>query len=408
MSEWLEVFRAGDYPQGSFTPEDVEEIARNYDPSWHEAPVVLGHPRDDAPAYGWVDAVKAENGRLFVRLKELAPEFVQAVREGRFKKVSVALMKTDRGWYLRHLGFLGAEIPAVKGLAPVRLSSSDVFEEYETAFGEPPSLMSLPVADPGEEWDGDEAKRAILERYGPPGLAEYCLYVRERGSENLSDYGFPVVDIIGGKPHIIPKAVSSALGYLNGARGARVRPEVKAEVLPKLKRLQDKIEKETKSKEARMSDNMTAEYNEKMKALEEAMGKSEDLRREFSEALAKKEAELRARFQREREIERFISENGNRVPPAVRPGLAAFMEALPDTETVVFSDGQTEVRKSPFAFFQELVKALPDMSHLFGEMAKGEPPETDEERLIQAYMKEHGCDYRTAVIALAREGKIGG
>jgi hypothetical protein len=214
------------------------------------------------------------------------------------------------------------------------------------------------------------------------------------------------VDIIDGKPHIIPKAVAAAVGYLNGGRGARVRPAVKAEVMPKLKRLQEKIEK---AKEAQMSDkDMNEELAERADRSEQ---EKEALRREFSEALARKEAEIRARFQRERAIEAFITENGNKIPPAVRPGLAAFMESLPDTETVVFSergeDGkETEVRRSPFAFFQDLVRALPDMSHLFKETVRGVAPNNDAEALIQAYMKEHGVSYRQAVVELVRERKI--
>lgn len=46
--QWLEVFRAGDYgAKGKFTEQDLRAIASSYDPSLHEAPVVIGHSGDE-------------------------------------------------------------------------------------------------------------------------------------------------------------------------------------------------------------------------------------------------------------------------------------------------------------------------------------------------------------------------
>lgn len=140
MNGWFEVFRAGKYPQGDVTPEQVEEIARSYDPAWREAPAVLGHPKDDHPAMGWVEAVKAAGGTLLVKFQKLVPEFVEAVRKGLFSKVSVRLLKTERGWYLGHVGFLGAALPAVAGLAPIHFEEGggetvDAEMEFTAAAG---------------------------------------------------------------------------------------------------------------------------------------------------------------------------------------------------------------------------------------------------------------------------------
>ncbi len=58
----LEISRAGSYPQGEITMEDLEEMARSYDPLLHEAPLVLDHapPGEEhrGPAYGWVKELK--------------------------------------------------------------------------------------------------------------------------------------------------------------------------------------------------------------------------------------------------------------------------------------------------------------------------------------------------------------
>lgn len=134
MDGWFEVFRAGEYPQGDVTAAQVDEIARNYNPAWREAPIVLGHPKDDDPAWGWVEAVKARAGTLLVRFRRLVPEFVQAVKAGRFGKVSVRLIQTARGWYLGHVGFLGAALPAVPGLAPIHFATGAPSVDFTMGF----------------------------------------------------------------------------------------------------------------------------------------------------------------------------------------------------------------------------------------------------------------------------------
>lgn len=59
--DWIEIFRAGDYgPKGRYSEADLDRIASSYDPALHEAPVVIGHPEHDRPAYGWVEALKRE------------------------------------------------------------------------------------------------------------------------------------------------------------------------------------------------------------------------------------------------------------------------------------------------------------------------------------------------------------
>lgn len=126
--DWIECFRAGDYgpEKGRWTAADLDRIAADYDPAKHAAPVVLGHPEDDAPAYGWVKKLMRAGESLWAQLTKVAPEFEELVRSGRFLQRSVALYKDfplTAGPYLRHLGFLGAQPPAVKGLQPLMVFS---------------------------------------------------------------------------------------------------------------------------------------------------------------------------------------------------------------------------------------------------------------------------------------------
>ena len=116
----LEVFRAGDYgDKGSYSQDDLDAIAGDYDPELHEAPVTLDHARS-GPAYGWVKKLFRRGDRLVAKIRNLSEEFAGWLEKGAFKKPSVELYRkfesTGRP-YLRALSFLGAAPPEVKGLA---------------------------------------------------------------------------------------------------------------------------------------------------------------------------------------------------------------------------------------------------------------------------------------------------
>ena len=132
--DWVEVFRAGTQTDSAgntktWTEEDLQTIASKYNnQSAHEAPLVVGHPKDNAPAFGWVEKLKAAGNTLLASFKQVMPEFVDAVKEGRYKKRSISLYNDMT---LRHIGFLGAVPPAVKGLADIKFNADDDFVTVE-------------------------------------------------------------------------------------------------------------------------------------------------------------------------------------------------------------------------------------------------------------------------------------
>lgn len=131
----IEVFRSGTFTPmegktATITERELQEIAASYDPALHPSPVVIGHPKTDDPAYGWVDRIYVEGGKLKATLKETVSEFADLVKEGRYKKVSISLFLPNSPanpkpgtTYLKHVGFLGAASPAVPGLKPVQFSN---------------------------------------------------------------------------------------------------------------------------------------------------------------------------------------------------------------------------------------------------------------------------------------------
>ena len=131
----VEVFRVGTHVDSSgkrhtFGEADLDQLA-TYNPTFHEAPMVIGHPKDNAPAFGWVEKVYREGPSLFMDFKDVQPEFADAVERGLFKKRSISLYPDGT---LRHVGWLGATPPAIKGLRDVAFSEG---EPCTFEFGEP-------------------------------------------------------------------------------------------------------------------------------------------------------------------------------------------------------------------------------------------------------------------------------
>jgi len=146
----IHIFRAGTHTtsQGvelTFSEADLTATASAYDPAVHEAPVVVGHPKEDAPAYGWVSRVTTRGADLFASLKDVNVQFAEQVKAGAYRKISAAFYPPDHPsnpkpgvWSLRHVGFLGAQPPAVRGLRPVQFADAgDGTVDVTVAFAAP-------------------------------------------------------------------------------------------------------------------------------------------------------------------------------------------------------------------------------------------------------------------------------
>jgi hypothetical protein len=127
----IEIFRAGRHTAMNgttidFTAADLAGMASSYDRRLFDAPIVVGHPKQDGPAYAWCEAVRVDGDKLLADVTDIDPAFAELVNAKRFKKVSAAFYAPDDAnnpkpgnYYLRHVGMLGAAAPAVKGLKEV-------------------------------------------------------------------------------------------------------------------------------------------------------------------------------------------------------------------------------------------------------------------------------------------------
>lgn len=330
----VEIFRPGRHMAMSgqvieFSADDVAAIAAAYDPAVHEAPHVVGHPRTDAPAYGWVRALGVNDaGRLVVASSaQVLPAFAEMVAAGSFKKRSASFYPPQHpsnpkpgGWYLKHVGWLGAVAPAIKGLADV-------------SYAQPEDGL---VEFAG--WD-DELNAGLWRR-----LREW--FIGQFGADT-ADKVIPAWDVDAlqreaMRPPDEPKTnVSTTPAYADTTEGATDVPTPTAADQAALQARQ-------------------AELDAREQQLRE---------REAAQAALVRQA-------RSAGIAAFADSmvQQGRLLPAERARVVAFMEALPaDAEVIEFTEGDPNkpVKATPLEVLQGFIKGLPPRVD-FSERAKPE------------------------------------
>lgn len=360
----IEVFRAGTHTDASgrrvaISETDLQAIAAAYSPELHEAPIVVGHPGDDAPAYGWVRALRVEGDRLVAEPHQVEPAFAELVREGRFKKVSISLYGPDApgnprkgGWYLRHLGFLGAQPPAIKGLKQARFAAS---EEGVVEFA--------------ETWSLSLAARLFR------GLREFVL---AQFGQEAADKALPAETI-----------------------------EAIAEAVPAEARPVPAFAEPPTAKERPMPDpaaDRSAEFAERERAL---------ATREQEIAAREQRLAAEARARRAAEDAAFVEGlvKSTRLPVELKPLATRLLAELDTTATVEFAEAGTV---TAHAAFRALLERLPARV-AFGEHAGGDGPVSADpndraaiEAAADALIKQHAergqtLSFREAVNLVTRE-----
>src|SRR6185436_7250653 len=96
----LHIFRAGKQTTKAgdlieFSESAIAASARAYDPNLHEAPICIGHPKEDLPAYGWIKSLSATGVDLEAEPHQVDPQFAEMVRNKSFKKISAAFYPPD-------------------------------------------------------------------------------------------------------------------------------------------------------------------------------------------------------------------------------------------------------------------------------------------------------------------------
>ncbi len=165
--QWVEIFKAGRQTDSESRAHNIDrnylqQVVNNYDEAIHESPAVLGHPEKDLPAVGWVKELRVNGESLEAKFGETDDNFEQIVREGKYKKRSASFYidaKTAPGGkapYLRHVGFLGAQPPSVKGLRDIQFGEGESLT-FEIQFNEGEMMEE-------KDMDMDKVADSIFER----------------------------------------------------------------------------------------------------------------------------------------------------------------------------------------------------------------------------------------------------
>ncbi|MCA3367276.1 MAG: peptidase [Roseomonas sp.] len=325
----LHIFRSGVHQpmQGGaleFREADLAATAAAYDPALGEAPLVVGHPKTDAPAYGWVRALRAEGGDLVAEPHQVEPAFAEMVASGRFKKISASFYTPNHpsnpkpgAFYLKHVGFLGAAAPAVKGLRDVAFAAdeADVITLEFAADGAVSGWrLSWLLADVGGLFRGIRDWMVAKE-----GVEAAEKLLPAQTVQRMTD------------------EAARMQGEADAARAAAVPPPVFAE---------------DKQQETETVPTEKTEDVDRIAALEARERDLQAREAAFAEAeAARRNAEMAA-F-----TEKLVAEA--RIPQGVVPRILAFAASLPVAGEVSFAEGDATVKEAPLAAFRAVLSALP-------------------------------------------------
>lgn len=187
----LHVFRAGthtatDGNQYTFSEANVADMVASYDPQLSRAPLVVGHPKIDDPAYGWAASFSCNGAEVFAAPEAVDPQFAEMVNDQRFGAISLSVYLPDTPgnpkpghYYPRHIGFLGAQPPSVKGLQRPQFAENDGAVEFSMPL--PRRVSSLGyylkrlfqgLRDRAIESDGAEKAEQLIPQWCIDGIAE--------------------------------------------------------------------------------------------------------------------------------------------------------------------------------------------------------------------------------------------
>ena len=357
----------------AFSEADLQATAQAYDPKKSKAPLVVGHPKTDDPAKGWTVSLSASERGLFAAADKVDPAFAESVRSGAYGTVSAKFYRPEDPnnpvpgvWYLRHIGFLGAHPPGVKGLDDPEFAEADgcVCFQEGVAFG---------------EWDG--MTNANLWR----NLREWFLgkFGQEEADKVLPGYDVRALEV-GAAEDIndASKAAGTPVAFSEGAATTTPQPPQESAV--------------TEEEAARLRE-------------ENAALKAADAQRKQAAVLADNTAFA----------ESMASEA--RIPAAMKAQVAAIGTQLQATPDVEFGEG--DAKKPLHELFRDFLRALPKQVE-FGEQATrdraanaggaaeettpvefaegADPERVQQDKRIRAYAKEHKVDYATAAHAVMR------
>lgn len=328
----IEIFKAGTHTDSegrkiTITTADLDQMVNNFDAE-HPFPYVLGHPKDDAPAVGWAGSLSRDGDSLYVdESVDLNPEFVEACESKAFRNRSVSIMPGDDGYRVRHLGFLGAVPPAIKGLKPMQFNDADTDQVFEFSMDDNEKLVRG-VHSSG--W-GFNAIYRLLRNFKNKIIADEGL---EAAEEQIPEYELETLSTASDELSNVPL---SKQGHMYSSPALQNQFDTDED---------DDVTKETKQPKGAEVKNFS--------------------QADLDAAAAAASAKAEAKFAHRAKCEKIVATWGNegKTVPAMENGLVDFMEGLETKTEFTFSEGTgdnvTEKSVSAFDFFEGMMNAMPN------------------------------------------------
>ena len=123
----VEIFRTGIWKGDRYTVADLDDMVDAFPLVGFRPPIKLGHlEKSGSPAFGWIRSIKRVGDVLLADFMDLSPQLLKMIKARAFDTVSAEIfwdvtrdgVKFRR--VLKAVALLGAETPAVSGLAPLR------------------------------------------------------------------------------------------------------------------------------------------------------------------------------------------------------------------------------------------------------------------------------------------------
>ncbi len=374
---WHDVFFAGEHTdnQGktrSYSRADLQQVVDNFAPN--KAPLVIGHPKTNAPALGWVTGVRlTDDDRLEVTADNVNVDFAKAVAAKSFPNRSISLERTDKGLSLRHIGYLGAVEPALEGLG----------WQFNGADTNPTETVEF-SAEPNETIEFSmeiEQQRSVLDMFSD--LRDFII---DKFSEEEADRVLRRWNINWLRDALTRKEVNENEHEPFAPEFSKPKTEEPAVTTYTQEQLDAAIQQAKDDAEASFSSQLSAEKSRAdnaEKTLEE-------------QAFAARVADCKA------VVDAQIA--AGHLTPANAAGLAEFMASLPqgdNAQTFSFSKSDSEtVEQSQYDFAKAFVGSLGAKSPMGDDPELAHDKDLDEK--AEEYSKAHGVSYADAVIAVSQ------
>jgi len=399
LSDYFPAFKSGPQTDSAgnertWTNADLDQIVANTNSRiekniYSGTPFVIGHPETNDPAYAWTADVRRVGDELQVKGDKIYDAFETGVKDGLWPNRSIRIGQDESGYYLKHVGFLGAAAPAVDGLDAVYSArDGDTFFDYAANYefssdSYTPGIVARlfrRFRDYVIEKDGVEKADELIPDYEINSLSEHAIELRNKDKESDSPSSF-------NKP---------AFNKPDDGDPMPTKEEMDAAVAAAEKRGRDSAQADFSASETTLKEQLADEQNK-------------NKRRDYQS-----------------QVDGLIDKG--QLTPAQASGIVDFMLNLGsgDDVTLEFAESNDAnakmIKIDPIKWFSDFVAQLPvqvDMSQSPDEDVDGQSSSdfsgpqgshVDADRLVldrkaRDYMaKNQGVDYVSAIRHVEREG----